>query len=168
MPSSSPSRGGTLLGGYPARGGGTLPGRYPARGRGYPARGYPAGGVPCRGGTLAGGVLPPCPGGSYLCGVQAATELLCCELALYSLMPHGIMGNVAKHHGSLKTKEKIMGWVPPPPPPWTDRLMDGQTRVKTLPSLVLRTRAVIIGNAIRKYMVLIMYAVISMQEVRVL
>ena len=25
-----------------------------------------------------------------------------------------------------------MGWVPPPP--WTDRLMDGQTRVKTLPS----------------------------------
>ena len=28
------------------------------------------------------------------------------------------------------------------PPLWTDRLMDGQTRVKTLPSLVLRTRAV--------------------------
>ena len=30
----------------------------------------------------------------------------------------------------------------PPPPPWTDRFVDGQTRVKTLPSLVLRTRAV--------------------------
>ena len=45
-------------------------------------------------------------------------------------LPHGILGNVAKHYGI---------WVPPL---WTDRLMDGQTRVKTLPSLVLRTRAV--------------------------
>ena len=42
-------------------------------------------------------------------------------------LPHGILGNVAKHYGI---------WVPPL---WTDR----QTRVKTLPSLVLRTRAVI-------------------------
>ena len=53
-------------------------------------------------------------------------------------MPHGIMGNVAKHHGSKKKKALWdMGT-----PLWTDRLMDGQTRVKTLPSLVLRTRAV--------------------------
>ena len=37
------------------------------------------------------------------------------------------MGNVAKHHGK---KKKIMGWVPPP----VDRQIDGQTRVKTLPS----------------------------------
>ena len=42
---------------------------------------------------------------------------------------------------------------PDPPPPvdrqicgWTDRFVDGQTRVKTLPSLVLRTRAVIMIN----------------------
>ena len=41
-------------------------------------------------------------------------------------MPHGILGNVAKHHGSFK--KKIMGWGTPPP--WTDR----QTHVKTLPS----------------------------------
>ena len=37
--------------------------------------------------------------------------------------------------------QSIMGYGYPPL--WTDRLMDGQTRVKTLPSLVLRTRAVI-------------------------
>ena len=36
--------------------------------------------------------------------------------------------------------QSIMGYGYPPL--WTDRLMDGQTRVKTLPSLVLRTRAV--------------------------
>ena len=105
--------GGTLPGGYPV--GGTLPGGYPVGG--YPAGGYPVGGTLARGGPcqvppsllLAGG------GGSYLCGVQAATELFCCELALYSLLPHGIMGNVAKHHGSQR--KKIMGWVPPP---WTN------------------------------------------------
>ena len=47
-------------------------------------------------------------------------------------MPHGIMGNVAKRHGSKKKKKKKLwdGY----PPLWTDRLMDGQTRVKTLPS----------------------------------
>ena len=36
-------------------------------------------------------------------------------------LPHGILGNVAKHYGI---------WVPPP----VDRQIDGQTRVKTLPS----------------------------------
>ena len=41
-----PARGVTLLGGYPA--GGTLPG-------GYPARGYPVRGVPCQGGYPARG-----------------------------------------------------------------------------------------------------------------
>ena len=102
--------GGTLPGGFPVWGGTLSGGGYPAGGfpvwggsclGGYPARGYPVGGrgVPCRG----GGTLPG--GGSYLCGVQAATELFCCELALYSLMPHGIMGNVAKHHGSKKNKK---------------------------------------------------------------
>ena len=34
-------------------------------------------------------------------------------------LPHGILGNVAKHYGI---------WVPPP----VDRQMEGQTRVKTL------------------------------------
>ena len=37
-------------------------------------------------------------------------------------LSHGILGNIAKHYGI---------WVPPL---WTDRWMDGQTRVKTLPS----------------------------------
>ena len=111
------SRGGTLSGGVPCPGGVWVPCPGGTLSRGYPAGGYPA--------TLPGG------GGSYLCGVQAATELFCCELALYSLMPHGIMGNVAKHHGSKKKKKNYgMGT----PPLWTDRLMDGQTCVKTLPS----------------------------------
>ena len=39
-------------------------------------------------------------------------------------LPRGILGNVAKHYGI---------WVPTHPW-WTDRIMDGQTRVKTLPS----------------------------------
>ena len=39
-------------------------------------------------------------------------------------LPHGILGNVAKHYGI---------WVLPPCGQ-TDRWMDGQTRVKTLPS----------------------------------
>ena len=30
--------------------------------------------------------------------------------------------------------QSIMGYGYPPPPLWTDRLMEGQTRVKTLPS----------------------------------
>ena len=97
--------------------GGNLPGSTLLGGGGYPA-------------TL--------PGGSYLCGVQAATELFCCELALYRLMPHGIMGNVAKHHGR---KKKLWDGYRAPPAPvdrqidgWMDGWMDGQTRVKTLPS----------------------------------
>ena len=50
----------------------------------------------------------------------------------YPLLLHGILGNVAKHYGI---------WVPPCGQ--TDGWMEGQTLVKTLPSLVLRTRAVI-------------------------
>ena len=124
-PGRVPPRGGTLLGGL-----GTPPRGVPCRGEGS---GYPPGGVPCQEGTLpGGGPCHPAGGGSYFCGVQAATELFCCELALYSLMPHGIMGNVAKHHGSKKKKKKNYGMGTPPS--WTDRLMDGQTRVKTLPS----------------------------------
>ena len=132
-------------GGYPARGLGTPPEGYPAGkrtlpgGSGYPLGGYPAGGYP------AGGVwVPPLggyPAGGMPCrGVGVPTSMVS-KLQLSSsgvswpyigLMPHGIMGNVAKHHGSKKKKKKIMGWVPLPL--WTDRLMDGQTRVKTLPS----------------------------------
>ena len=73
-------------------------------------------------GTPPGGVpRPPLGGYPVRGGTWSGTPLL----------PHGILGNVAKHYGI---------WVPPL---WTDRLMDGQTRVKTLPSLVLRTWAVI-------------------------
>ena len=97
--------------GYPPRRGvlpdlGTPPG-------GVPDLGNPPGGVPDLGNPPGGGPDPGTPPG----GTPPP-------------LPHGILGNVAKHYGI---------WVPPL---WTDRLMDGQTRVKTLPSLVLRTRAV--------------------------
>ena len=121
----------------------------------YPWSGYPPWGVPCRGGPGTplppGGTLPggsryppggyPAGGGSYLCGVQAATELFCCELALYSLMPHGIMGNVAKHHGSKKKKKKKLWDGYPPPCGETDWWMDRHVSKHYLP-IVLRTRAV--------------------------
>ena len=102
---------------YPPPPGGGYPDLGPPQG-GYPDLstppwgGYPDLGTPPRGGTRTS--VPP-PWG----GVRVPPRL-----------PHGILGNVAKHYGI---------WVPPL---WTDRLMDGQTRVKTLPSLVLRTRAV--------------------------
>ena len=120
--------------GYPPQGGSRYP---PGGGPGTP----PGGPDTPRGGTLPGGSQVPCRGGSYLCGVQAATELFWCELALYSLMPHGIMGNVAKHHGSKKKnkKKKIMGWVPPP----VDRQIDGWTDTCqniTFPSYYVRGR----------------------------
>ena len=100
--------------------GGTLPGypwqgtpRYPP-GRVLPSRvppwaGYPPGRVsPQQGTPLAGpGRVPP-PAG------PGRVPPRC--------LSHGILGNVAKHYGI---------WVPPPP---VDRQMDGQTRVKTLPS----------------------------------
>ena len=90
----------TWLGGYPARGvpylgtpiltwpGGTLPG-YPLAG--YPLAGYPPAGYPSQGTPQAGpGRVPP-----WL------------DLAGYPprCLPHGILGNVAKHYGI---------WVPPP------------------------------------------------------
>ena len=126
---------GTLLGGTLL--GGTLP-------VGYPARGVTCWGGNLWGSTLLGGV--PCPpvGGSYLCGVQAANELSCCELCLYSPLPNGIMGNVAKHHGSLKKKKN---WVPRPTVDrqtygWMDGRMDRHVSKHYLP-VILRTRAVI-------------------------
>ena len=95
--------------------------------------------MPCPG--EGEGTMPPCwGGGSYLCGVQAATELFCCELALYSLMPHGIMGNVAKHHGSKK-KKKNYGMGTPPVDRQIDGWMDRHVSKHYLP-VVLRTRVV--------------------------
>ena len=149
--------GGYPAGGYPARGGGTLPGEgvslpggVPCWGRGgtlpggYPAGGYPVGGSIARGypagGYLARGV--PCQGGcptSVVSKLQLSSSaeswpyIALCPMELW-VMLQSIMGVLKKK------KKKIMGWVPLPP--WTGRLMDGQTRVKTLPSLVLRTRAV--------------------------
>ena len=81
---------------------------------GYPPAGYPPAGYPPAGYPLAG-YLPA----GYLPG-RVPPQL---DLAGYPwCLPHGILGNVAKHYGI---------WVPPL---WTDRLMEGQTRVKTLPS----------------------------------
>ena len=48
-----------------------------------------------------------------------------------------------KRHTARRVVSTPSVVLPGYPPLWTDRLMDGQTRVKTLPSLVLRTRAVI-------------------------
>ena len=79
---------------------GTPPGRVPPQ-AGYPLAGYPSAGYP-----LAG--YPPS---------RVPPQL---DLAGYPRprLPHGILGNVAKHYGIRV------------PPLWTDR----QTHVKTLPS----------------------------------
>ena len=105
---------------------------------GYPPRGGTRTSVPPPGGTQTsvpplGGVPGPWspPGGGTRTprgGTRTSVPPL----------PHGILGNVAKHYGI---------WVPPPCGQ-TDGWMEGQTRVKTLPSLVLRTRAVININSI--------------------
>ena len=88
----------------------------PGRGGGY-LTGYPPRGGP---GAPPGGVTWPGtpPGG----GVPDRPPPYCL-MAFWEML------------------QSIMGYGYPPL--WTDRLMDGQTRVKTLPSLVLRTRAVI-------------------------
>ena len=120
--------GGQVLGGP----GGSGPGGVRSQGAG-PGRGQipggsgPGGTGQVWGGHVWGGGSGPRGGclTSYLCGVQAANELLCCELALYSLLPHGIMGNVAKHHGSKKKKL----WDGDPPP-----RCELTNKVKLLPS----------------------------------
>ena len=85
---------------------------------------------PCQGtpppGYPPGRVLPP-PAGYPpqldLAGYPPDRVPPQLDLAGYppQCLPHGILGNVAKHYGI---------WVPPP----VDRQMEGQTRVKTLPS----------------------------------
>ena len=94
----------------------------------------PLGGVPDLGtppgstwlGTPLGGVSGYPPGGGYLTGYPpgggSGYPPHRCLMAFWEML------------------QSIMGYGYPPP--WTDRLVDGQTRVKTLPSLVLRTRAV--------------------------
>ena len=111
----------TWLGGYPAGGTqvGTPLGRVPPHpdlARGY-LPGYPPGRVPPS--RVPPGRVPP-----HRVPPRQGTPQL--DLAGYPpgpdrvppRLPHGILGNVAKHYGI---------WVPPL---WTDR----QTRVKTLPS----------------------------------
>ena len=146
-----PPRGGTWLG-YPPRGGtwpgyppgesGYPPGGYltwvPPRGGnwlGYPPRGIPALGTP-PGGTWIGyppGVQVPPRGGTWL-GYPPGGG------TWPGYPPRGVWVPPAASWHSGKCLQSIMGYGYPPL--WTDRLMDGQTRVKTLPSLVLRTRAV--------------------------
>ena len=107
---STPS---VVLPGYPPPGGGTWP-RYPPGGT-WP--GTPRGGVPDPG-TPPGGTWPGYPpggtwlgyppGGGYLTRVPPG------GVRVPPLLPHGILGNVAKHYGI---------WVPPP----VDRQIDGWT-----------------------------------------
>ena len=99
-----------------------------------PAR-VPPGGVPSQ--------VPP-QGVPWLGGVPGQVP---------PLLPHGILGNVAKHYGI---------WVPPPCGQ-TDGWMEGQTLVKTLPSLVLRTRAVITTPLFQSYYGTISWSIICVQ-----
>ena len=105
--------GGTLPGGYPTW---VPPGRVPP-GAGYPpGRVSPGQGTPSR--VATPGRVPP----SRVPPWQGTPPCL----------PHGILGNVAKHCGI---------WVPPPL--WTDRLMDGRTDACqniTFPSYYVRGR----------------------------
>ena len=104
---------------------GTPPGRVPPR-QGTPQPGYPPGqGTPPSQGTPWPGypLPPPTPTPS-----QGTPPWL--DLAGYhppSQLPHGILGNVAKHYGI---------WVPPPGMNW-------QTKWNYNLPVVLRTRAVI-------------------------
>ena len=115
--SGYPPGGGTQSGtppggaGYPPRG---VPSQVPPQG-GYPARYPPRGGrVPPRGGP---GQVPPRGGpGTPRGGFPVR----------YPPLPHGILGNVAKHYGI---------WVPPPG-------VDRQTKWNYYLPVVLRTRAV--------------------------
>ena len=92
------------------------------------------GGVPCRGGQTGGypdppgGVPGPPPGG----GTQT-------PLGGYPDPPGGVPGPPRGVPGPPRGSTR----TPPPPCGQTDGRMEGQTLVKTLPSLVLRTRAVI-------------------------
>ena len=111
--------------GYPA-GGGTWPG-YPPRvplpswpggvpDLGTPPAGYPPSRVPP--GRVPPSRVPPQTGPSR---IPPSPQWL----------PHGILGNVAKHYGI---------WVPPPPG------VDWQTKWNYYLLVVLRTRAVIIND----------------------
>ena len=108
--------------------GGTLPGYPLPLQQGTPQQGTPWQSTPPS--RVSPGRVPPSrvpPGWvppSRVPPWQGTAQL---DLAGYPprCLPHGILGNVAKHYGI---------WVTPPPPPWTDRWMEGQTRVKTLPS----------------------------------
>ena len=98
-------------------------GGYPDPPGGVPGPGYPPGQVPLQGGTQVwvppwGGPGPGYPpwGGTWP-GYPPR-----CLMAFWEML------------------QSIMGYGYPRL--WTDRLMDGQTHVKTLPSLILRTRAV--------------------------
>ena len=113
---STPS---VVLPGYPPPGGGTWAGYPPSRGGTWP--GYPPGGVPDRVPPLGGGPGTP-PG-----GVRVPPPPRRCLMAFWEML------------------QSIMGYGYPPPCGQTDGWMEGQTLVKTLPSLVLRTRAVIIS-----------------------
>ena len=112
---STPS---VVLPGYPPRGGtrsGTPPGGYPDPPGGYPdppgggtQSGTPRGGT--QSGTPQGGTRPPRGGGVTRSGTPRGGVP-----DRVPPLPHGILGNVAKHYGI---------WVPPL---WTDRWMDGRT-----------------------------------------
>ena len=106
---------------------------------GYPLAGYPPPArVPPWQGTPLGKVPPPPgqvpprpgyptqagPGRVPPCWTWQGTPLPCWTWQGTPWLPHGILGNVAKHYGI---------WVPPSPPP-VDRQVEEQMHVKTLSS----------------------------------
>ena len=118
VPDPGTPRGGTWPG-YPPGGLGTPPGGYLTRvpPRGVPDPGTPRGGPGYTPGGGGGGVPDP---GTPPGGIQVPSPR--CLMAFWEML------------------QSIMGYGYPPL--WTDRIMDGQTRVKTLPSPILRMRAV--------------------------
>ena len=126
--------------GYPPRGGVRVP--PPLGGQGNPPGGVR---VPPRGGSG----YPPSPPGGYPAGggtgysagggptsVVSKLQLSSCGVSwpYIALCPMELWVMLQSIMGVKKKKKKNYGMGTPPPPLWTDRLMDGQTRVKTLPS----------------------------------
>ena len=124
------------------------PGRVPLPQQGTTLAGYPPAGYPLAGYYPPAGYPHPRQGSPPGCTWQG-TPLSVCPMEFWVMLqsimgygypprclPHGILGNVAKHYGI---------WVPPPPCGQTDGWMDRHMSKHYLP-IVLCTQAVIINN----------------------
>ena len=108
------------------------PGYPPSQGT-LPGQGTPPAGSPPSQGTPPARVPPQLDLAGYPPSQGTPRQGTSPPARVPPQLPHGILGNVAKHYGI---------WVPPL---WTDRLMDRRVSKHYLP-VVLRTRAVIRKN----------------------